>query len=512
VLPGAAVREAAAASAPLADFLQRRVWTLVEDSRRALQESARSRALAEQSLETPLRQVMRREPAMLGEHATIGDALRLMEERRIGSVLVGDGAGGAQGIFTRHDVIGRVSLPQRPLDAPLATVMSAPLQMLDVEARAHDAALLMSRHGFRHVPVVEQGRIVGIVSERDLFALQRLSINQLSAEIGAARDPEALRRAAAGIRQFARQLAGQGLSARALTELISHLNDRLTVQIVQNLAREDGIDLNRACWLAFGSEGRGEQTIATDQDNGLVFESDDPARDRPRWLAFGRRVNEALDACGYPLCKGGVMAGQPDCCLSTDEWRERFAQWIDAGSPEALLAASIYFDLRPLAGKLALAEPLREFIVREAAAVPRFIHQLAENGLQRRPPLNWFGGIETTEVEGRQTIDLKLQGTAIFVDAARLYALAKGVAATGTRARFEAVAQALRVDPAEGDAWSAGFEMLQMMRLQRQLDEHAAEPNRIDFDALNEIDRRVLKETLRVAKRLQQRIEMDWMR
>jgi CBS domain-containing protein len=206
------------------------------------------------------------------------------------------------------------------------------------------------------------------------------------------------------------------------------------------------------------------------------------------------------------------MAGEPDCCLSTEEWRARFAQWIDAGTPEALLAASIYFDLRPLAGRLALAEPLREFVTREAAAMPRFIHQLADNSLQRRPPLNWFGGIETTEVDGHETIDLKLQGTAIFVDAARLYALARGIAVTGTRARFEAVAQALHVDPAEGDAWSAGFEMLQMMRLRRQLDEGAADPNRIDFGALNEIDRRVLKETLRVAKRLQQRIEMDWMR
>ena len=52
----------------------------------------------------------------------------------------------------------------------------------------------------------------------------------------------------------------------------------------------------QACWLAFGSEGRGEQTIATDQDNGLLFVSDDPERDRPRWLAFALEVNQALDA------------------------------------------------------------------------------------------------------------------------------------------------------------------------------------------------------------------------
>jgi CBS domain-containing protein len=206
------------------------------------------------------------------------------------------------------------------------------------------------------------------------------------------------------------------------------------------------------------------------------------------------------------------MASNPECCLTVDEWRHRFGRWIDHGAPEDLLAASIYFDIRPIVGRLSLADPLRLFVAMQAADVPRFIHQLAANALQRRPPLNWMGHVETTTVDGRETLDLKLQGTAIFVDAARLFALAHRIGATGTRERFERAGQALRVDAPEYESWSVAFEYLQMLRLQRQLDEGSGQPNRIDWDSLNEIDRRVLKETLRVARGLQQRIELDWMR
>jgi CBS domain-containing protein len=272
------------------------------------------------------------------------------------------------------------------------------------------------------------------------------------------------------------------------------------------------------CWLAFGSEGRGEQTIATDQDNGIVFDSDDPARERPAWLALAREVNEALDACGYPLCKGQVMASNPDCCLVAGEWLARFDRWMEHGAPEDLLKASIYFDLRPVAGRAALSGVLRERITTRAAQLPRFVKQMAVNGLAHSPPLNWRGAIDAHEVEGRRMIDLKLQGTAIFVDAARVYALAQGIAATGTRARLDAAGRALGVGPQEREAWAGAFEFLQLLRLRVQLDAEGAacaspeRANLVEVAALNDIDRRMLKESLRMARALQQRMALDYQR
>lgn len=519
-VPAAVVRELAAQSAPFADFLNRRVGQYLELSRRSLQAAFASQTLAEQSLEAPLGSLPRRAPVCVAPATPLADALATMHERRIGSVLVADADGVPRGILTRHDILGRVTLPQLPLTTPIEAVMTAPLRTLGVEHTAQDAALLMSRHGIRHVPITEGGRAVSIVSERDLFALQRLSLKQISTTLRAAPDLATLRQGAADIRGFARNLLGQGVRARQLTELISHLNDVLTERLVTLVAQRRGLDLGRACWLAFGSEGRGEQTIATDQDNGLVFESDDPARDRAQWLELAREVNAALDECGYPLCKGNVMASNPECCLTQAEWRERFERWMEHGAPQDLLNASIYFDLRPLAGNLALAEPLRVLLAEQAPQLPRFMKQLAMNALEHRAPLNWLGGIDTRSVEGRAVIDLKLQGTAIFVDVARLYALAHGLAATGTRARLEAAAQALGVAARESEAWVAAFEFLQLLRLQVQLDPHRppalpaslGNANLVDVGALNDIDRRMLKESLRAARTLQQRLELDYAR
>ena len=228
-------------------------------------------------------------------------------------------------------------------------------------------------------------------------------------------------------------------------------------------------------------------------------------------LRFAREVNLALDACGYPLCKGGIMAGEPACCLSLRQWRERFAHWIEHGAPQDLLSASIYFDFRPLAGDARLAERLRQEVGEAARRAPRVIRQLAGNALQHSPPLNWTGSIAVDEAGH---IDLKLQGAAIFVDVARIYALGHGVSATNTRERLEAVGALLGLAETEYQAWVGGFEFVQTLRLRVQLEATAPlqQPNQLRVASLNDIDRRILKESLRVARALQQRLQLDYER
>jgi CBS domain-containing protein len=508
-LPRADMQALAHRSAAFGDFLQRRVVQYLELSRRALQVAYASQALAEQSLETPLGQIATRAPVTCGPQVPLREALAQMHARRIGSIVVVDVPGRPLGILTRYDVLGRVALAQMPLDTPMESVMTHPVQALTVDHTAQDAALLMSRHGIRHVPVTRDGVVAGLVSERDLFALQRLSLKQLGTAIRAAPDLAALRRAADDIRRFARVLLGQGVQARQLTALISHLNDLLTERLLTLLAPRHGADLRRMCWLALGSEGRGEQTVATDQDNALILVDDSSPDERAAALAFGDAVNHALDDCGYPLCRGGIMAGQPACCLTLREWRERFAGWIGHGAPQDLLNASIYFDLRPLAGETGLAEQLRAEVRESARRTPRFLKQMALNALAHGAPLNWLGGIEA---DGHGTIDLKLQGTALFVDAARLYALAQGVEATNTRERMEGAGTRMGVPAAEYEAWVGAFEFLQTLRLRIQLEarDPPVHPNRVALAQLNDIDRKILKESFRVARQLQQRLRLDY--
>jgi len=480
-------------------------------SRRALQVAYASQTLAEQSLETPLGDIVRRAPVSCSPATPLREALATMHARRIGSMLVVDEAGRPVGILTRHDVLDRVALARASLDTPIASVMVTPVHTLTAEDTAQEAALLMSRRAIRHVPVTREGVVVGLVSERDLFAMQRLSLKQVTTSIRGAADLATLQLVAQDVRRFARSLLGQGVQARQLTALISHLNDVLTERVLQLVASHHAIDLQQLCWVALGSEGRGEQTVATDQDNALILPDTATPERRSAALAFGREANLALEACGFPLCRGGIMAGEPGCCLTLREWRERFAHWIEHGAPEDLLSASIYFDLRPLAGDARLAQMLQAEVVESARRTPRFLKQMAQNALAHAPPLNWLGGLELDE---RGTLDLKLQGTALFVEAARLYALAHGIAATGTRERLEAAGAALGVSPAEYQGWTGGFEFLKLLRLRNQLEGPAdgAEPNRIRPETLNDIDRRILKESLRVARSLQQRLQLDYER
>jgi CBS domain-containing protein len=475
-----------------------------------------TQALAQQSFESPLAALPRRAPVAVGPGATAHEALALMQARGVGSVLALDAQGAAVGILTRHDLLPRFALREPPPDlrhTPATALMSVPVHTLDIGCAVQDAVLLMSRQRIRHVPLTEHGRVVSLVSERDLFALQRGSVRQLGSALRRAPDLATLRALAPELRAFARQLLAQGVGARALTALVSHLNDLLTERLVTLLAQAHGLDLARACWVAFGSEGRSEQTVATDQDNGLVLDDTVDDAEHARWLAMARQANEALDACGYPLCKGGIMAGRPACCLRQREWAARFGHWMAHGEPEDLLAASIYFDLRPIAGAHALTKPLRALIAEGAPRHPRFLRLLAENSLRLKPALNWHGGLDTVAEGDSRWVDLKLHGSAVFVEAARLLALACGIDAPTTRERLLRAGQALGAGERERQTWASAFEVLQMLRLRVQIDGASAEhPNRIDVQRLDDIDRRLLKEAMRVARLLQQRVSMDWLR
>ena len=512
----AVVRQAAQGDPVLADFLQRRMRHLLALSAQAAQAAMASRELARQSFDLPLSTLVGREPVSIGPDETARQGLERMHRHAVGSVVVIDDDGRPLGILTLHDLLGRIVLRDPPPDlheVPMREVMSAPAHTLEEDRTVHEAVLEMSRRGIRHVPLTRQGRLVGIVSERDLFALQKQSLGGLGDALRAAPDAAALARLAPQMRGYARRLQAQGVAAPTLTSLVSHLNDLLCGRLVQLEAARHGLDLERACWVAFGSEGRGEQTVATDQDNGLVLDDRVDDAERERWRVFGQDINEALDACGFPLCKGGVMAGQPRCCLRQADWHGRFDEWMGRGEPQDLLEASIFFDMRPIVGRLELATPLREAISGGAPRHPRFLRLLAENSLRLKPALAWHGGLEMQAEGGQRQIDLKLNGTAVFVDAARLFALATGVAALGTRERLVQAGAALGVPEHEREGWASAFEVLQMLRLRVQVQAAPGQAtNRIDADTLDDIDRQLLKEAMKVGRRLQQRLSLDWLR
>jgi len=442
-----------------------------------------------------------------------------MRAERVATIAVVDATAHPVGIFTLRDLRDRVVLDGVPLTAPIETAMTPRARALDALATAQDALTLMAEHGWHQVLVTRAGRLIGVVSERDLFALQRVSMRNVLTAIDSAASVDELRVPAADIVALADNLVAQGAAAGPLTHTIAALNDAVTHRVFALLAPRHPLDGIDWCWLALGSEGRREQTVASDQDNALVYATDGDREDvRRRLLAFAADVNAALATLGVPLCPGNIMAGNPDCCLALDEWQQRFAAWVREPTPQALLNANIYFDFRPLAGATSLAERLRTFVLGLTTDNRLFLRMLTANALQAEPPLGVIRTFRTDEGPHAGTIDLKSHGTRIFVDAARTFALGLGISETNTVQRLRLAARRLNLGDSETEAAVDAFEFLQMLRLRAQrggLDDSGVDAareavparNRLNPYALNELDRRLLKEAFRQARSLQQLLE-----
>jgi CBS domain-containing protein len=443
--------------------------------------------------------------------ATVREALETMERAGASSVVViGRERRVPLGIFTLRDLVRRVTLPGGDLQQPIAGVMTGGLVTLRPHATAHQAALTMARNGVRHVVVVDgDGQLAGVVGQDELFGVQRMDVKQVSDDIEGARDVERLKHAALGIRRLTASLLAHGVGVETLVQSISTLNDVLTIRIIELTADEFDLPPVALCWIALGSEGRLEQTFSTDQDNALVFEADERDADHVReaLLPFARAVNERLDACGFPLCKGGIMASNARWCLSLEAWRRMFLEWIDVPDPDALLGATIFFDLRPVYGSAALAERLRETLLAGTADRPVFLRHMATLALRCRPPLGWIRDFayDRSAAEFPHTIDLKLSGSRLFVDAARVLSLAHGIPHTSTAERLRALEDALHLGPEPLAALVEAFHFLHLVRLRSQCSPRGAGAgtNRVDPADLNELDRHILKEAFRQARKLQ---------
>jgi CBS domain-containing protein len=469
-----------------------------------------------QTLAQPLRGLLRREPIVCTEGETLRTALQRMHEAEVGAIVVVDAQGRPSGIFTERDLLR--AMPDVPLEAPITEVMVREPLSLPGHTPSYEAALLMMEHRIRHVLVTEEERLLGVVSERDLFSLQRLGLGELTMEIRLARDIDTLAALAARVRRLTRALVEEGVAAEQLTLFVSVLNDRISERIIELVRKRFSWDRIGWCWLAFGSEGRLEQTFATDQDNGLLFVAHDgaPAASvREKLLPFAREVNEALDACGFPLCKGNVMASNPELCLSFEEWQAKLTGWLENSEPKALLDAAIVFDFRAISGDSRLAADLRQWFLGVTRRRPNFLRLLAENALQAKPPLARWKDFVTEDVPGAPgTINLKMYGVRPCVDAARVYSLAHALPQTNTADRLRAAAAAGALPAAEAESMLAALFMLQRIRLAHQatLDSFPADDvaNRIDPSTLNELDRRTLKEAFKILRDLQSRLAMDY--
>ena len=329
------------------DFALRGVSSLLDQVNQQVRQRAVETLGTQYSLNTPLGELAMRHPVVCSADTPLREAVRLMHEQQVGSIVVVDAQRYPTGIFTLRDLRQVVAAADAELGAPIARHMTAKPFYLSPQASAFDAAMAMTERHIAHVCLVENGRLCGVVSERDLFSLQRVDLVHLARTIRHAPRLDSLVSLRGEISQLVERMLAHGASSTQITQIITLLNDHTVCRVIELALAERGDPGVPFSWLCFGSEGRREQTLHTDQDNGILFEALDSAEAdaiRARLLPLAQYINQCLAQCGFTLCTGNIMAGNPALCLSRAEWARRFAGFVREASPENLLGSSIYFD------------------------------------------------------------------------------------------------------------------------------------------------------------------------
>ena len=462
---------------------------------------------AETTLGLPVKYLIKRSPVFIQPDATVGEAASVMQNARIGSALVADDP---PGILTDRDLRGRVLAAGLGPRTTVREVMTRPVKTLDSDAPVFTALRLMLQENIHHLALVEEGKIVGLISGSDLLRHQATSPLYLRRTLDNLADPAVLAHYSRDIASTAQTLFRGGLAAVQISQIISSLNDVLVKGLVDLAQQALGPPPTPFAWLVFGSEGRLEQSLVTDQDNALIYkEESEEARDY--FSAVAKRVIDDLVRVGFPACPGGFMA--TDWCKPLNEWQQIFGNWVRRPEPEALLDAAIFFDFRPVAGTLSVA-PLEE-ILSGSGTEKLFIRHMAQAALAFKPPLGFFNRIRAEN----GAIDVKKNGIGPVVALARVSALGAGSRERSTLERLATAGNPGSIlTPEEGALLTESFHLLLHLRLRRQLtDMQSKEPldHKIKLEMLSALERRHLKEAFVTIRNVQEdvraRLHLDRM-
>jgi len=456
-----------------------------------------------------IRDLAKAPPLTCPSSTAIAAAAALMSGRGAGSIVVVAEDGAPLGIMTDRDLRSRVVARRMAPDAPVGEVMSAPLLSVPADTPAFEALLEMTRRSIHHLGVVEGGRLLGVVSSHDMVLAEGAHPLALARAIEGEGSFDGLAATASRLSGVVRWLVAGGTSASEAGRLIAELNDRLVAraaELVERALEAEGHGRPPVpySWLAAGSEARREQTLRTDQDNGLVYADAAPdmaATAAQYFKCLAARMGAALENLGFPECKGGFMASNPLWCQPESVWRERFASWMENPQPEALLAASVFFDLRPVGGDPAPGRALWKWVCARAPSRTLFLRHLAREALLREPGLGFFGRLRVERSGAhRGRLDLKSRGIFPVTQGMRVCALSLGLEETHTLDRLRGTAAHGLIGAREAENLRDAYETVARLRLAHQLcclDEGVQADNFLDPRRLGRADLLLLKDAFR---------------
>ncbi|MCD9147577.1 DUF294 nucleotidyltransferase-like domain-containing protein [Pseudophaeobacter flagellatus] len=433
-------------------------------------------------------------------------AAQLMRQHHISCVCIHEDHG-LLGILTTRDLTEKLLAEGLPASTPVDQIMTPAPQSLPPGALGSDVLHAMMEHHIGHIPVTQNGQLLGMITQTDLTRFQAITSAELVARIARADTAAEMAQVTADIPQLLMQLVAGGNRHEVVTRLITDIADTVTRRLLALAEARLGPAPVPYLWLACGSQGRQEQTGVSDQDNCLIL-ADSITADGTRYFAkLADFVCDGLNQCGYVYCPGDMMASTPRWRQPLQVWHDYFADWIAKPGPEAQMLASVMFDLRPIGGDTALFAPLQAQGLAAASANSIFVAHMTSNALKHTPPLGLLRGLATLRSgEHRNRLDMKHNGVVPVTDLARIYALQAGIDVVNTRARLKAAATAGTVSPRGGRDLLDAYDLIAQTRLEHQARRvrHSLVPDNYLAPAdLSDFERSHLRDAFVVVKTMQ---------
>ena len=454
-----------------------------------------------------------RPPHMVDASTDIFSVVKLFQEQRTSNVLVRDGNSEPPrlGIFTAT-ALQRAILDGRPLDR-LAVGELANFSLIEVRPsdQLGDAMALMLKRRVHRVVVAEGGTVLGILEALDLFSFLSNQSHLITVQIEDAKDLAGLSQAAARITRMMASLFRSGSRVNLIAKLVQQLNARLFERAWHLIAPTDLVA--NSCLFVMGSEGRGEQLLKTDQDNGLILRDGYALPENIDVIC--QQFSSALKDFGYPECPGRIMLSNPQWRKSAGEFGQMTRQWLMLPSSDSLMNLAIFMDAHAVCGDARLLEDVQQGLMRIAtdndAMLSRFAAAIDSFGNS----YGWWGRLLGLG-EGEQQLNLKKEGIFAIVHGVRSLALAHYITPLSTATRIAALVSDGRLDADMGTDLTDSLHFFMALKLKAglaELDTGKAVTGTVDVAGLSTLDRDLLKDALSVVKRfktlLRQRFHLE---
>jgi CBS domain-containing protein len=448
-----------------------------------------------------------REPISTSPETSIRTAAQIMSEHRVSSLLIMEGEHLA-GMITDRDLRSRCVAAGLSTERPVRDIMTERLHTVDAETLGFQALITMTRLNVHHLPVLDAGRVAGILSTTDLTRFQSANAVYLVGDIHKARDLDTLVQISAKVSEIQIHLVNGGATADQVGQAISAITDAITLRLLELAEAELGAPPVPYAWMVGGSQARREQSSHSDQDNALLIADHMKPEDDAYFAALAGYVNDGLNACGYVYCPGDVMAKNPKWRQPLRIWKKYFTTWIERPDPMALMLSSVFFDLRPLHDSEGLFEEIRDTILEHSKANRIFIAYMAANALKHRPPLGFFRNFVLIHGgEHDHTFDIKHRGIVPIIDLARIYALSSGIDETNTLERLRAAADTSVLSREGAVNLVDAAELIGTLRMRhqaRQLRRGEKADNFLSPDELSPLERGHLKDAFVLINTMQE--------